>query len=140
VCGDVLVAVGVGDGVEEGVPAIRRRRLKHLDATVEGALGAAAGVVKGKVGVYLLPARVDLVSATLWPGKSAAGEGRLEIVRGAAEPAGEVGVDVAGFQSGEPESCTGVPGCASRKVMSCCHSALSRWSISARASASTRGL
>jgi hypothetical protein len=44
--GDVLVPVGVCDRVQRRVPAIRRRRLQHLDATVEGALGEAAGVIK----------------------------------------------------------------------------------------------
>jgi hypothetical protein len=139
VCGDVLVTVGVGDGVEERVPAIRRRRLQHLDATVEGALGAAAGVVKEEGGVFLLPARIDLVIGTLWPGKAAAGEGRLEIVRRVVEPAGEVGADVAGVPVWRAGSWRAGLGCASRRVTSFRHPALSRWSISARASASTRG-
>jgi hypothetical protein len=62
-------------------------------------------------GVFLLPARVDLVIGTLWPGKAAAGEGRLEIVRGVAEPAGEVGVDIAGvpvWRAGAMHRCSGL--------------------------------
>ena len=79
--GVVLLAVGVGERLEAGVPALVRNRLDRFDTPVEGLFGLRASLIVAQVRALLLHPGVDLVVASFQRGDGTAGEAGFDAIK-----------------------------------------------------------